>query len=121
LGCYNLDSLLTDFNNYSRLESQDESTERFRKLLHTAKSHWSHTSHVNFADGFDWLLGVLFLLFGGDEQKTWDLLSEYAEEKHAIYVWPMLATVSQFSFTKYINNLPTITSTFISFSIFKDN
>ena len=46
------------------------------------------------AEGFDWFLGILFLLFEGDEQRIWNLLRDYAEDKQAMYLWPALAVVS---------------------------
>ena len=78
---------------FRRLASQDECTERLKKLLSLMKNHWSTKGHMMEYKGFDWLMGVMFLFFKGDEGRTFGFLKDLSTHKNASYVWPSLSKV----------------------------
>ncbi|XP_066926382.1 protein broad-minded-like [Clytia hemisphaerica] len=78
-----------------RLSSQDECTERLKKLLSIMKNHWSTKGHVMEYKGFDWLMGILFLIFKGDEGRTFGVLKSLSTHEDASFIWPSLAMVKE--------------------------
>lgn len=78
-----------------QLERQDDSTSRgLKQLISRVKRHWSVNGHVKEREGFDWFVGIMFLFFEGDEERTWDFLKEFGAVKNAQYTWPVFSMVS---------------------------